>query len=84
MRRDPGHASAAVRVALAHPPLALHVQASGNAVTENDNFSGDIVKVSFHQIDYDDIFKASDSGQNRKERVSIHKAGWHSRVDFHL
>lgn len=74
MRHDPGHASAAVCVALAHPPLALPVQASGNAIIENCNFSGDILKVSFHRIDYDEMFKTSDSVQNRRERMQIHKA----------
>lgn len=33
---------------LAHPPLALPVLASGNAIINNCYFSGDIVKISFY------------------------------------
>lgn len=44
----------------------------------------DIVKISFHQIDYDEMFKTSDNVQNRRERMSIHRAVCHSPVDFHL
>lgn len=46
-------------VVLAHPRLDLPVQASRNAVTKKCYFSVDVVKVSFYQIDYNEMFKTS-------------------------
>lgn len=53
MRRELGHMSSAAWVLWAHPLSALPVRASGNAVPESCYFSGDIVKISSYQTDYD-------------------------------